>query len=254
MTNEQKIFISSIASYVNKYMDDYGIKVVSPIVAQAIIESNWGKSKLSVEANNYFGLKCGSGWKGEKYTIKTKEEYNGVLKTITANFRKYNSMEEGVKGYFDFINTKRYSNLKGVTDPKTYLENIKSDGYATSSSYVENVYNIVEKYGLTAYDNNNDLSNVDNSNNTVDNNDYLSLIAKDVIKGVYGNGRDRRVNLYNAVRVAVNNIVSGKVAVYNNGIELIAKDVIKGVYGNGHSTRQTNIYNAVQNKVNELMR
>lgn len=46
-------------------------------------------------------------------------------------------MEEGVKGYFEFIQLARYQNLRGITDPQKYLETIKADGYATSSTYVE---------------------------------------------------------------------------------------------------------------------
>lgn len=56
-------------------------------------------------------------------------------------------------GYFEFIQLSRYQNLKGITDPKTYLETIKADGYATSSAYVQNNMNLVEQYELTKYDN-----------------------------------------------------------------------------------------------------
>jgi len=64
----------------------------------------------------------------------------------------YSNLDEGVKGYFDFIQLPRYSNLKGITDPETYLKTIKSDGYATSSTYVQSNMNIVSQYGLTQYD------------------------------------------------------------------------------------------------------
>lgn len=66
---------------------------------------------------------------------------------------KFSNMESGVQGYFDFINILNYSNLKGITDPKTYLENIKKDGYATSINYVQNLMNVITKYNLTQYDN-----------------------------------------------------------------------------------------------------
>jgi N-acetylmuramoyl-L-alanine amidase len=65
---------------------------------------------------------------------------------------KFATMEDGVKGYFDFINISNYANLKGVTDPRTYLENIKADGYATSLKYVDNLMAVIEKYNLTQYD------------------------------------------------------------------------------------------------------
>lgn len=146
-------FIESIAGYVIKYANNYGIECHSAIIAQAILESGWGESKLSSVYHNYFGLKCGTKWTGKSVNMTTQEEYAaGTLTTIKDNFRVYDSMEEGVKGYFEFIQLSRYQNLKGITDPKTYLETIKADGYATSSKYVDNTYAVVIQYNLTQYD------------------------------------------------------------------------------------------------------
>lgn len=146
-------FISSVAGYVQKYASAYGILVYSPVIAQAVLESGWGGSKLSSQYHNYFGLKCGSRWTGKSVNMKTQEEYTpGTLTTISDNFRVYDSMEEGIKGYFEFIQLPRYRNLKGITDPEKYLETIRADGYATSSSYVENCMKLIRQYGLTKYD------------------------------------------------------------------------------------------------------
>ena len=151
MTNQE--FIEQIAAYVKKYAASFGICVHSPIIAQAILESGWGKSKLATIYHNYFGLKCGTKWKGKSVNLTTQEEYEpGTLTTIKDNFRVYGYMEEGVKGYFEFIQLSRYQNLKGITDPKKYLETIKSDGYATSSTYVQNNMRLIEQYDLTQYD------------------------------------------------------------------------------------------------------
>lgn len=151
MTNQE--FIEAIAGYVQKYAYVYGIEVHSPIIAQAILESGWGKSKLASTYHNYFGLKCGTKWTGKSVNLTTQEEYEpGTLTTIKDNFRVYDSMEDGVKGYFEFIQLPRYQNLRGITDPRTYLETIKADGYATSSEYVENNMKLVEQYNLTQYD------------------------------------------------------------------------------------------------------
>lgn len=151
MTNQE--FIEQIAAYVKKYAASFGICVHSPIIAQAILESGWGKSKLAAIYHNYFGLKCGTKWKGKSVNLTTQEEYEtGTLTTIKDNFRVYGNMEEGVKGYFEFIQLSRYQNLKGITDPKKYLETIKSDGYATSSTYVQNNMRLIEQYNLTQYD------------------------------------------------------------------------------------------------------
>lgn len=151
MTHQE--FIQQIAFYVQKYAPQYGIAVHSPIIAQAILESGWGQSKLAATYHNYFGLTCGTGWTGKSVNMATWEEYTPGQKTnITQNFRVYDSMAAGVKGYFDFIQYPRYKNLMGVTDPKKYLELIKADGYATASNYVSAVYNIVTGYHLTEYD------------------------------------------------------------------------------------------------------
>lgn len=164
MTNDQKEFIDKVASYVNKYRADYNIKVSSPIIAQAILESGWGKSTLSAKYNNHFGLKCGSSWRGKSVNLNTKEEYSaGVLTDIRANFRAYDNFESGIRGYFEFINTTRYQNLKNVSDPILYINNIKADGYATSSTYVANLTKLIDSYNLRKYDNVDKISAPKNS-------------------------------------------------------------------------------------------
>ena len=149
----RKQFAIDIANYVRKYAPQYGINVYSPVIAQAIHESGWGESKLSAKYHNYFGLKCGTKWTGKSVNMSTQEEYSaGTLTTISANFRAYDSMEEGVKGYFEFIQLPRYSNLKGITSPRKYLETIIADGYATGKQYVDHVMNLINLYNLTQFD------------------------------------------------------------------------------------------------------
>lgn len=153
ITEKQQRFIEDIAKHVQKYARAYGILVHSPIIAQAILESGWGESKLASKYHNYFGMKCGTTWTGKSVNMETKEEYTpGTLTTIKDNFRVYDSMEEGVKGYFEFIQKPRYKNLKGVTDAKKYLQLIKADGYATASNYIESTYQLITQYELTEYD------------------------------------------------------------------------------------------------------
>ena len=151
MTKQE--FIHQIAGYVQKYAPQYEIKCCSAVIAQAILESGWGESRLAAQYHNYFGLKCGTKWTGPSVNMATQEEYQpGTLTTIKDNFRVYGSMGEGVKGYFEFIQLSRYQNLKGIKDPQTYLETIKADGYATSSNYVANTMAVVNQYNLIQYD------------------------------------------------------------------------------------------------------
>ena len=153
LSETRKKFISDIAEAILKYAPQYGICVVSPAIAQAILESGWGESKLAAVYHNYFGMKCGTKWNGKSVNMTTQEEYTvGNLTTIKDNFRVYDSLDEGVKGYFEFIQLERYQNLRGITDPRKYLETIKNDGYATSSTYVENCMALITQYNLTQYD------------------------------------------------------------------------------------------------------
>ena len=152
MTEKQKEFIDRIAPIVQKYAPQYGILVCSPIIAQAILESGWGDSRLSAQYHNYFGLKCGSKWPGKSVNLTTREEYSpGTTTVIRDNFRVYSSLEEGVKGYFEFLQLSRYQNLRGIRDPRKYIETLKADGYATESSYVSDVMKLIEQHKLTEY-------------------------------------------------------------------------------------------------------
>lgn len=146
-------FINQIAPLIQSEARRRGYLVCSPVIAQACLESAFGTSSLGKVYHNYFGMKCGSKWTGRSVNMKTREEYTtGTLTTIRDNFRAYDNMADGVRGYFDFISTSRYANLRTANTPREYLEMIKADGYATSSSYVANNMRVVEKYGLMKYD------------------------------------------------------------------------------------------------------
>lgn len=213
-----KEFIEVIAKYVIKYANDYGIKVHSPIIAQAILESGWGGSTLASKYNNFFGLKCGGSWKGKSVNMATKEEYSvGTLTDIRANFRVYDSIEDGVKGYFEFISYSRYSNLKGVTNPEEYCKLIKADGYATSSTYVTNLMRVIRDNNLTRFDGtqenvekeNEDMVSGEIVGTQLTGAEIIELLAKEVIKGRYGNGTERKKKLgelYPIVQKRVNEL------------------------------------------------
>lgn len=149
-------FIEQIVALVRKHAPFYGIKVYSPIIAQAILESGYGTSELAVNAHNYFGLKYREGrcetCIGIYNKVGSEQNPDGSYTSSTMQWCKFEDMENGVIGYFDFINISNYSNLKGVTDPREYLENIKADGYATSLNYVDKLMAVIENWSLTDYD------------------------------------------------------------------------------------------------------
>ncbi len=149
-------FIEQIAAFVEKYAPSYGIKVYSPIIAQAVLESAYGTSELAVNACNFFGLKYREGrcktCIGTYDKVGSEQNADGSYTSSAMTWCKFADMENGVIGYFDFINISRYANLKGITDPREYLETIKEDGYATSHEYVNNVMRVIETWDLTKYD------------------------------------------------------------------------------------------------------
>lgn len=150
---QQKQFINSIGYIIQEEAKQREYNFPSAILAMACLESNYGVSLLSARWFNFFGMKCGSAWKGESVNLATKEEYTvGTLTSIRDNFRVYKSMEGGVIGFFDFISTKRYANLKNATSAREFLEMIKADGYCTSSTYVSSCMNIISRHDLERYD------------------------------------------------------------------------------------------------------
>lgn len=161
----QKQFIEEVAKYVQKYAPQYGIKVHSPIISQFCLESGYGTSNKVKKTladgvvdwrHNYVGLK----WRNNRCAISNdyfeegtvEQNVDGRYTGIVSKFFRFKSLEDCVIGYFQFTNIPSYSNLKGVTDPQTYLENIKKDKYATSIDYVQKNMNVIKKWNLTKYD------------------------------------------------------------------------------------------------------
>ena len=210
MTNNE--FVEQIAKCVKKYAYVYGIEVYSPIIAQAILESGWGKSGLASKYHNYFGLKCGSSWKGKSVNMATKEEYKvGTMTNIRDNFRVFDDFDDGIRGYFEFINKSRYANLKGVKNPEEYCRRIKADGYATSSKYVDNIMRVIRDNKLTRFDGNGDgdMKKEELTGKVLSGKQIIDILARRVVAGDYGTGADRKKKLgelYSIVQKRVNEL------------------------------------------------
>lgn len=154
-------FIGQIAPILQREAKARGYKVVSPAIAQALQESLSGKSasgisQLAEKYHNYHGMKCGQYWLKQgkpSVSLKTGEEYKpGVITQITDYFRVFSDMESGLKGYYDFLDMKRYSRVRYAETPEKYMQEIKDSDYCTSSTYVKNCLSKISKYNLTQYD------------------------------------------------------------------------------------------------------
>lgn len=148
-------FIQSIVDC----LQGQNLKILPSVtIAQAILESNWGRSSLAVEAKNLFGIKASKDWTGEVYRKTTKEQKpTGEVYTIEADFRKYGSFKESIKDHDNFFTSTpwRIQNYKAVLEAKNYktqAQALQACGYATDISYAKKLISLIERLGLQQYD------------------------------------------------------------------------------------------------------
>lgn len=138
-------------------IEDYPTSKLLPstVIAQAILESDWGRSELATKANNHFGIKDKPEWEGDIVIKGTWEVIDGSDTTVEAAFRSYDSLEESVKDHGAFLTTgwrESHYNVKGVKNYREAIYNIASGGYATDPNYASKLINLVETHDLTKYD------------------------------------------------------------------------------------------------------
>lgn len=143
-------------SYV-KYIDTYNSLAVdhqkkyripaSITLAQGILESGAGQSKLARQSNNHFGIKCHSDWKGGR--SYHDDDLRGEC------FRKYRKVEESYDDHSRFLAERsRYAPLfkLNITDYKGWARGLQKCGYATDRAYANKLIKIIEDYELYRYD------------------------------------------------------------------------------------------------------
>lgn len=145
----KKEFIDIVAEGAIYGYGKYNI-LPSLVIAQAVLESNWGKSHI---ANNIFGIKAGSSWKGKISTRKTKE-WNGKEYVVKEqNFRAYDSFQESVSDYLKLIGeSKRYEKVKEAANYNEACKAVYESGYATDPKYSEKLVKIIEENRFYEYD------------------------------------------------------------------------------------------------------
>ena len=138
-------YIDQFKTVAIEEMNKYGIPA-SITLAQGIIESGSGNSSLAKYANNHFGIKCTSEWKGKAY-YKDDDQANDC-------FRVYKDARESYKDHSEFLKRKRYSFLFELdkNDYKNWAHGLKQAGYATNPKYPDLLINVIDKYQLYQYD------------------------------------------------------------------------------------------------------
>ena len=156
MTTSQQSFFNKILPAIQQVSQKNSI-VTSVMLAQSILESGWGTSQLATNAYNIFGIKADSSWKGNTYTVQTKEVVNGKTITVEKQFRAYKSLLESISDYGSFFTStawriKNYASFLQATNYETALTSLLASGYATDPAYAEKLKSLIQQYGLDQYD------------------------------------------------------------------------------------------------------
>jgi len=146
--------------YINRYSELAVIEMyrsgvpASITLAQALHESNVGKSNLATKANNHFGIKCKSYWNGSTY-YHEDDDLDETGKLIESCFRAYQTVHDSYIDHSNFLkHTQNYQNLFQLDskDYKAWAYGLKRSGYATDISYSEKLIKYIEKFNLNQYD------------------------------------------------------------------------------------------------------
>lgn len=138
-------YVATYKDMAIREMYEFGIPA-SIKLAQALLETGNGNSKLAREGNNHFGIKC-HGWQGK--SMKVDDDAPQEC------FRKYDNADQSYKDHSAFLSTRpRYASLFELetTDYKGWAHGLKRAGYATNPRYAEMVIKIIEDLDLTKYD------------------------------------------------------------------------------------------------------
>ncbi len=146
-------FISAIGPGAKQSNIDTGIPA-SITIAQAALESGWGKSGLTMQAKNLFGIKALGNWSGPTVTMPTQEYENGQWVTVNSAFRAYPSWQASLDDHakFFFVNSRYVPALAIRADSNEWAKEIQACGYATDPTYADTLIEIASQFGLYSWD------------------------------------------------------------------------------------------------------
>ena len=139
-------YIKTYAEVAQQEMKTYDIPA-SITLAQGILESGMGNSRLATQANNHFGIKCHKEWRGKR--IYHDDDEKGEC------FRVYKDPRNSYRDHSLFLTTRsRYDFLFELNkrDYKAWAKGLKKAGYATDPEYPDKLINLIERYRLDRYD------------------------------------------------------------------------------------------------------
>lgn len=146
---QKRTFISEVGNpAVKLYLRDRQV-LPSVVIAQAILESQFGTSELTTTANNLFGIK--GSYQGRSVQFYTQEVENGKTIKVLAQFRKYPSLAASIADHNQLVSAK-FIKSKNILSYRTSTHLLQENGYATDPHYAQKLNHIIVKYDLSRYD------------------------------------------------------------------------------------------------------
>lgn len=155
-STDKQAFIEEIVPVAKEMQASHGI-MPSIVLAQAILESDWGTSELSAKYNNLFGIKSFSA-NDHSVKLETKEYKDGKWETIKANFKVYASWSDCIRDHtLLFVqgvdwNPYLYQGVLLADDYQTAARALQVAGYATDPGYADKLISLIEEHHLNQYD------------------------------------------------------------------------------------------------------
>jgi hypothetical protein len=148
-------FVQAVGVAAQKSMRTTGVPA-SVTIAQAILESDWGRSRLTRQGNNLFGIKALGKATGPAgvVTLATWEHTGDGDVIVQAPFRAYYTLEQSIDDHGRFFTSnRRYAAAMAVArDARAFAQEIQDAGYATDPSYADKLIGLMDRYNLYRFD------------------------------------------------------------------------------------------------------
>jgi flagellar protein FlgJ len=143
MGGNQQRFVAGVRAHAERAAQKLG---TSPeiLMAQAALETGWGKHVVGGGSHNLFSIKADPSWAGRTVTQRTLEVFGGKPVKVSAAFRAYNNVGDAFDDYVDFIqqNPRYQRALERASDPRAYVQELQRAGYATDPGYAQKILQI----------------------------------------------------------------------------------------------------------------
>ena len=148
-------FVRKMTAVFKPFADQLGVDT-NYLISQAALETGWGnqisRHRDGSSSFNLFNIKANNGWNGDTVKVSTLEYIGGIPSRQTAQFRSYDSFEESLNDFVQFLESNgRYQGaLEAKDDPKEFVSRLQQAGYATDPHYAEKIIDIARRVGQVA--------------------------------------------------------------------------------------------------------